>query len=202
MAHVHLTLEDDVVKELMLGKREEAVTKLLEQVFNSVLQAQATEQLNAEPYERSDERTTYRNGSRTRMLATRVGSFVLHVPKFRDGTLGAELFTSYQRSEQALLLSLMEMVIQGVSTRKISEITETLCGTSFSKSTVSALCEQLDPVVESSSESSALPALSVPGGGCHLYESPGATPDRFQKLPDCHRGERRGDTGGARFHCR
>jgi len=121
---------------------------------------------------------------------------------FRDGTLGAELFTSYQRSEQALLLSLMEMVIQGVSTRKISEITETLCGTSFSKSTVSALCEQLDPVVESSSESSALPALSVPGGGCHLYESPGATPDRFQKLPDCHRGERRGDTGGARFHCR
>src|SRR5450830_878923 len=148
MAQVHLTLEDDVLKELMLGKREEAVTKLLEQVFNSVLQAQATEQLNAEPYERSDERTTYRNGSRTRMLATRVGSLVLHVPKFRDGTLRADLFSSYQRSEQALLLSLMEMVIQGVSTRKISEITETLCGTSFSKSTVSALCEQLDPVVE------------------------------------------------------
>jgi transposase-like protein len=130
------------------GKREEAVTKLLEQVFNSVLQAQATEQLNAEPYERSDERTTYRNGSRTRMLATRVGSLVLHVPKFRDGTFSTDLFSSYQRSEQALLLSLMEMVIQGVSTRKISEITETLCGTSFSKSTVSALCEQLDPVVD------------------------------------------------------
>jgi transposase-like protein len=148
MAHVHLTLEEDVLKELMLGKREEAVTKLLEQVFNSVLQAQATEQLNAEPYERSDERTTYRNGSRTRMLATRVGSLVLHVPKFRDGTFSTDLFSSYQRSEQALLLSLMEMVIQGVSTRKVSEITETLCGTSFSKSTVSALCEQLDPVVD------------------------------------------------------
>jgi len=86
MAQIHLTLEDDVLKELMLGKREEAVTKLLEQVFNSVLQAQATEQLNAEPYERSDERTTYRNGSRTRTLATRVGSLILHVPKFRDGT--------------------------------------------------------------------------------------------------------------------
>ena len=201
MAQVHLTLEDDVLKELMLGKREEAVTKLLEQVFNSILQAQATEQLNAEPYERSDERTTYRNGSRTRMLATRVGSLILHVPKFRDGTLRAGLFGSYQRSEQALLLSLMEMVIQGVSTRKISEITETLCGTSFSKSTVSALCEQLDPLVDASSESSALTAHSVPGGGCHLYESPGTTPDRLQRLPDCHLGERRGDTGGARFHC-
>src|SRR5450756_2485241 len=148
MAQVHLTLEDDVLKELMLGKREEAVTKLLEQVFNSVLQAQATEQLNAEPYERSDERTTYRNGSRTRMLATWVGSLILHVPKFRDGTFSTDLFSSYQRSEQALVLSLMEMVIHGVSTRKISEITETLCGTSFSKSTVSALCEQLDPIVD------------------------------------------------------
>src|SRR5450756_1861571 len=105
MAQVYLTLEEDVLKELMLGKREEAVTKLLEQVFNSVLQAQATEQLNAEPYERSDERTTYQNGSRTRMLATRVGSLVLHVPKFRDGTFSTDLFSSYQRSEQALLLS-------------------------------------------------------------------------------------------------
>jgi putative transposase len=147
MAQVRFTLEEDVLKELMLGRREEAVTKLLEQVFNSVLRAQATEQLNAEPYERSDERTTCRNDSRTRMLARRMGSLILHVPKFRDGTLRAALFSSYQRSEQALLLSLMEMVIQGVSTRKISEITETPCGTSFSKSTVSALCEQLDPTL-------------------------------------------------------
>jgi putative transposase len=178
------------LKELMPGKRQEAVTNFLEQLFNSVLQAQATKQLNAEPYERSDERTTYRNGSRTRMLATRVGSLILHVPKFRDGTSMAELFTSYQRSEQALLLSLMEMVIHGVSTRKISEITETLCGTSFSKSTVSALCEQLDPIVDASSESSALTALSVPGCRCHLHESSGAAPDRLQRLPDCHLGER------------
>ena len=136
------------MKELMLGKREEAVTELLEQVFNSVLEVQATEQLNAEPYERSDERTTYRNGSRARMLATGAGSLVVHVPKFRDGTFSMELFSSYQPSEQALLLSLMEMVIHDVSTRKISEITETLCGSSFSKSTVSALCEQLDSIVD------------------------------------------------------
>jgi transposase-like protein len=69
MAQIYFTLEDDVLKELMLGKREEAVTKLLEQVFNSVLQAQATEQLNAEPYERGGERTMYWNGSRTRTPA-------------------------------------------------------------------------------------------------------------------------------------
>jgi putative transposase len=148
MAQVHLTLDDEILKDLMLGNREGALAKLLEQVFNSVLQAQASEQLNAEPYERSDERTSYRNGYRTRSLTTRVGSLILHVPKFRDGTFSTDLFENYQRSEKALLLSLMEMVIQGVSTRKISEITETLCGTSFSKSAVSALCQELDPVVD------------------------------------------------------
>lgn len=90
------------MKGRMLWKREEAVTRLLEQAFNSVLRAQATEQLNAEPYEHSDERMTYRDGSRTRMLATRVRSLVLHVPKFRDGTLRVDLFSSYQRGERVI----------------------------------------------------------------------------------------------------
>jgi len=148
MAQVHITLEDEILKELLLGNREEVIPKLLGKVFDAVLQAQASEQLNAEPYERSDERASYRNGYRTRSLTTRVGTLVLHVPKFRDGTFSTELFERYQRSEKALLLSLMEMVVQGVSTRKISNITETLCGTNFSKSTVSALCQELDPVVE------------------------------------------------------
>lgn len=148
MAQVHLTLTDDILKELMLGNRESGVAKLLERVFDSILQAQASEQLNAEPYERTDDRTSYRNGTRERTLTTRVGTLILHVPKFRDGTFSTDLFRNYQRSEKALLLSLMEMVIQGISTRKVSEITETLCGTSFSKSTVSALCQELDPVVE------------------------------------------------------
>ena len=148
MTQLNITLDEQTLKELMMGNRDDAVKKLLEVVFNAVLQAEATEQLGAEKYERSDSRTTYRNGFRTRMLTTRVGSLTLHVPKFRDGTFSTELFRSYERSEQALLLSLMEMVIQGVSTRKISEITETLCGTGFSKSTVSALCKQLDPAVE------------------------------------------------------
>ena len=149
MAQVHLTLTDEILKDLMLGNRESGVAKLLEKVFDAVLAAQASEQLNAQPYERTDDRTTYRNGTRERTLTTRVGTLILHVPKFRDGTFSTDLFRSYQRSEKALLLSLMEMVVQGVSTRKVSEITETLCGTGFSKSTVSSLCQELNPVVES-----------------------------------------------------
>ena len=155
MAQVNLTIGEDILKELLLGNRENAMAKLLENVFNAVLQAQASEQLNAEPYERNEDRTSYRNGYRTRSLTTRVGGLILHVPKFRDGSFSTDLFENYQRSEKALLLSLMEMVIQGVSTRKVSEITETLCGTGFSRltsvsqSTVSALCQALDPAVES-----------------------------------------------------
>src|SRR5690606_36661170 len=59
-----------------------------------------------------------------------------------------DLFQRYQRSEQALLLALMEMVVNGVSTRKVEEITYELCGTEFSRSTISELCKNLDPVVQ------------------------------------------------------
>ncbi|NCC88477.1 MAG: IS256 family transposase, partial [Clostridia bacterium] len=50
MAQVHLTLEDEILKDLMLGNRENGVAKLLEKVFDAVLRGQASEQLNAEPY--------------------------------------------------------------------------------------------------------------------------------------------------------
>jgi len=149
MTHINITLEEEILKDLFMGNREKSMTILLEQVINAVLNKQASEQLNAEPYERNDDRVTYRNGFREREITTRVGTLTLRVPKFRDGTFSTELFNSYQRSEQALMLSMMEMVIQGVSTRKVGEITETLCGTSFSKSTVSALCKDLDPIVDS-----------------------------------------------------
>ena len=107
-----------------------------------------TEHIGAEPYERTDARRAYRNGYRPRQLTTRVGTLTLRVPQSRDGSFSTELFRRYQRSEQALVLALMEMVVQGVSTRKVTRITDRLCGTSFSKSTVSALCADLDTRVE------------------------------------------------------
>src|SRR5450830_1751648 len=58
--------------------------------------------------------------------------------------ISSKLFARYQRSEKALVLALMEMYVVGVSTRKVSRVTEELCGTSFSKSTISALCKRLD----------------------------------------------------------
>ena len=65
----------------------------------------------------------------------------MRVPQVRDGSFSPELFERYQRSEQALVCTLMEMVVNGVSTRKVAAITEELCGKAFSKSTVSDLCQ-------------------------------------------------------------
>lgn len=149
MAQFNITISQELLKGLFLPNgNDKAFKELLEQIFNQVLLAQSTEQLQALPYERSENRTAYRNGVRERELTTRVGSLTLRVPRHRNGNFSTDLFNSYQRSEQALLLSMMEMVINGVSTRKVQNITEELCGTKFSKSTVSNLCKNLDPLVE------------------------------------------------------
>ena len=149
MAQFNITITEELLHGLFLSNgRDEAFSKLLEEIFNQVLLAQSTEQIRAQPYERTEERTAYRNGFRDRQLTTRVGTLTLRVPRHRDGQFSTELFARYQRSEQALVLAMMEMVINGVSTRKVEQITEELCGKKFSKSTVSALCKSLDPMVE------------------------------------------------------
>jgi putative transposase len=105
------------------------------------LEAQANETLGAERYERNEMRVGYRNGYRPRQLYTRVGPITLRVPQTRDGSFSTDIFKRYQRSEQAFVLALMKMVVNGVSTRKVTNITEELCGVSFSKSTVSLLLQ-------------------------------------------------------------
>ena len=148
MTQFNITLSGEHLKDLFLSDgKDEAFSRLLEEIFNQVLLAQSTEQLRAKPYERTDDRTAYRNGIRERQLTTRIGKLTLKVPRHRNGQFSTKLFSRYQRSEQALVLAMMEMVINGVSTRKVKEVTEELCGESFSKSTVSNLCKNLDPIV-------------------------------------------------------
>jgi len=120
---------------------------LLEPILNQLLQAEITEHLRAEPGERTTDRRGWRNGSYKRQLTTRVGTLELEVPRDREGTFQTSLFERYQRSEKALVLALMQMVVQGVSTRRVKQITTELCGRKFSKSTVSRLSEGLDEQV-------------------------------------------------------
>ncbi len=127
MAQYQNTVDDQILKGLF--QQDGGVAKLVEQVLNQILQSQVTEQLKAAPYERTEARQGYRNGTLPHTLTTRVGRLVLRVPRVRNGQFSTELFTRYQRSEQALVLALMEMVMNGVSTRKVAKITEELYGT-------------------------------------------------------------------------
>jgi putative transposase len=147
MTPYQLTLDPTVLQRLFTSS-DGQLAQLLEAVLNQVLEAQMAEQLQAERYERTPERQGYRNGYKPRQLTTRVGRLTLRVPQARDGSFSSALFARYQRSEQALILTLMEMVVNGVSTRKVTAITEELCGREFAKSTVSDLCKNLDPLVE------------------------------------------------------
>ena len=142
MADYDVTLSESLMPDLL--ERPNALAQLVESALQQVLETQIREHLSADRYERSEDRAGYRNGYRDRQIYTRVGPITLRVPQTRDGGFSSDIFARYRRSEQAFVLGLMEMVVNGVSTRKVSEITEALCGTSFSKSTVSRLTMGLD----------------------------------------------------------
>ena len=134
---------------MLFGERSMEV--LTEELFNQPLQAEMTEHLGAAPDEQTKNRRGYRNGSYNRKLTSRVGTLELEVRRDRD-TFKTELFERYQRNEKALVLALMEMVVQGVSTRKVKKITDELCVRRFSRQTVSRLAQKLDGEVEALAE--------------------------------------------------
>lgn len=150
MADIQLTIDGDGIQEILGSDRGLAV--LIEQVLNQVLEHEITDRLGAKKHERTPERRGRRNGSYNRQLTTRVGTIELEVPRDRLGIFRTELFERYQRSEKALVLALMEMVVNGVSTRKVKRITRELCGREFSKSAVSELAKGLDAQVRSWNE--------------------------------------------------
>lgn len=131
------------LQEALLNDKDFLRT-MVERLCQSLMEEEITEFLQADPYERSDERQGYRNGYKPRTITTRVGDIVLSVPQDREGNFSTKLFERYQRSEKALALSIIEMYVCGVSTRKVAKIAEELCGHSVSKSQVSRLCQELD----------------------------------------------------------
>src|ERR1700755_3574290 len=117
---------------------------MVEAVVQARLEAEMTAAIGAEKGERAAGRLSYRSGYYGRSLITRVGTLELRVPQDRAGRFSTELFERYQRTEKALVATLIEMYVQGVSTRKVKAVTEDLCGHSFSASAVSALVKTLD----------------------------------------------------------
>jgi putative transposase len=125
-------------------KEENFLRPLVEQVVQQVLEAEMDETLGAQKSERTPNRVGYRSGYYGRTFVTRVGKLELRVPQDRQGRFRTEVFERYQRSEKALVGALAEMYVQGVSTRKVKEVTEQLCGHEFSAATVSRINQQLD----------------------------------------------------------
>src|SRR6187399_2803546 len=111
----------------VLAEDEEFLRALVRTALQEVLEAEMTEALGAEKGERAAGRQGYRSGYYGRTLVTRVGTLELRVPQDRAGRFSTELFERYQRSEKALVAALAEMYVQGVSTRKVKAVTETLC---------------------------------------------------------------------------
>lgn len=153
------------VTQAALLDEPDFLRELVQQALQTMLEAEMEAHLGASLYERTPERRGYRNGYKPRQLQTRVGTLELRVPQDRDGSFSTELFGRYQRTEQALVLTLMEMYLHGVSTRKVAAITEQLCGTRFSKSQVSTLTVQLDTQLQAWRErpltAAAYPYLTV-----------------------------------------
>lgn len=147
MAQLNITLNQEEILYLLQKSSSDAFKKLLQESLNAVLKAESKEQLKAEPYERTEERTDSRNGYRERALTTRIGTIVLTVPRHRIEPFKSMIFDNYSRSEAALVAAMAEMVVNGVSTRKVTLVVEQLCGKSISKSSVSDLCKDLDKSV-------------------------------------------------------
>ncbi len=121
----------------------EAVTVLL----NTAMVAERSEYLGARPYERSESRSGYANGFKDKTVKTRLGALPLKVPQTRDCEFYPQSLEKGLRSERALLLSIAEMYVQGVSTRRVKKIVEELCGMDISSTQVSRAAAQLDELL-------------------------------------------------------
>jgi putative transposase len=136
----------------LLRRDEDFVRSAVQALVQEALEAEMTEAIGAAKGERSDGRLSYRSGYYSRSLITRVGTLELRVPQDRAGRFSTELFERYQRSEKALVAALAEMYVQGVSTRKVKAVTETLCGHSFSASSISQINKSLDASLKAFAE--------------------------------------------------
>lgn len=148
MTQINITINlDDLKQKIEESSMESPVKASLTLILNSLMEKERDEHIHALSHERTDERRGYRNGYYERELLTGAGSLRLKVPRTRDGEFSTTVFEKYKRCEQALILSMIEMVVNGVSTRKVTKIVEELCGKGVSKSLVSNLTKSLDPIV-------------------------------------------------------
>jgi putative transposase len=122
--------------------------ELIRVVVNAAMQAERQQYLGAAPYQRTPERQDQANGFKPKTVKTRLGEITFSIPQVRQGDFYPDALEKGLRSERALTLTLAEMYIQGVSTRKVTAVLEQLCGTSVSATQVSKAMALLDETLE------------------------------------------------------
>ena len=144
----YLNLDPEELKDSVLNSNMDAMIRsAVVLILNDYMEKERDDYLRANAYERTPERRDYRNGYYERELMINIGKVTLKVPRTREGDFSPSIFERFSRIDQALVLSMLEMVVNGVSTRKVTNVVETLCGHQVSKSFVSSLTEKLDPYV-------------------------------------------------------
>ncbi len=149
-----MALDQSVLTDLLDALRSGGDLDFMREAMQLVLQAlidlEATQVIGAARYERTDNRTTHRNGSRSRLLSTKAGDVELAIPKLRHGSFFPALLEPRRRIDRALWAVVMEAFVHGVSTRKVDDLVAALgIDTGVSKSQVSRICGELDSVVAS-----------------------------------------------------
>jgi transposase-like protein len=147
-----MALDQSALTELLDALRAGGDLDFMREAMQLVLQAlidmEATQVIGAARYERSDNRSTHRNGSRARLLSTKAGDVELSIPKLRHGSFFPALLEPRRRIDRALWAVIMEAFVHGVSTRKVDDLVAALgIDTGVSKSQVSRICAELDVAV-------------------------------------------------------
>jgi transposase-like protein len=140
-------IPNDLLKDYLIDQ-EDGLKNLLTWFLNLVMQFEAMEQIDAEPYQRVGSRKAHRNGYKERSLKTRVGELRLKKPQFREIPFQTKVFDRYSRIEKALINAIVESYLQGVSTRRIQDIVSRLGIEELSASSVSRIAKELDEKVE------------------------------------------------------
>lgn len=126
-SQINFTLSD-LLTEMVTQSGFDILPELVRVIINQAMKIEREQHLGAQLYERTEDRQGYANGYKPKTVNTRLGEITFEIPQVRDSSFYPSALEKGERSERALLSALAEMYIQGVSTRKVTEILEELCG--------------------------------------------------------------------------
>jgi putative transposase len=138
----------ELLDALRAGGDMDFMREAMQLVLQALIELEATQVIGAARYERTDTRSTHRNGRRARLLSTKAGDVELQIPKLREGSFFPSLLEPRRRIDRALWAVIMEAFVHGVSTRKVDDLVSALgIDAGVSKSQVSRICAELDQAV-------------------------------------------------------